>query len=193
MTRSPNEIVLVGNGPSVLNTALGQQIDEFTNIVRFNGFVLNGFEKHIGCRTTIWSRWYRLETMQEMDKLDSIWLNMPAHERTTQNLSMAMTLLGCHAKKAKIIPTEKLAKELQLTLFGAVNTKKWPSSGLLAIAHAVYLGLDVSIIGFDSWATEPFHYYGQHDRTNSHHVADIERQYIADLINDHKVVRLGVM
>jgi SAM-dependent methyltransferase len=47
--------VLVGNGPSLLDKDKGEQIDAFDEIVRFNRYILKGFESKIGTRTTLWS------------------------------------------------------------------------------------------------------------------------------------------
>lgn len=49
------KVILVGNGPSVLVGEKGGVIDSFDEVVRFNRFCLQGFEKHVGTRTTIWS------------------------------------------------------------------------------------------------------------------------------------------
>lgn len=181
------KIVLVGNGPSVLDQKLGAVIDEFPEIVRFNGFVLEGFEAQIGTRTTTWSRWYALPIKRFMDQFNHIWLNMPVHERTEAKLAQAYALLGEHSRKTEVIPALQIAFELQRSLFGGPHPTLWPSSGLLAIVHAVHQGYDVSIAGFDSWTKEPFHYYGSHDRTDTHHVAELEREYISRLRRDGKV------
>lgn len=178
----PADIILVGNGPSVLRCQCGSMIDAFANIVRFNGHQLLGYAQHIGTRTTIWSRWYALPTMQPMEPLSRIWINMPVHERSEEKLEKAMKLLGLYQHKAEVIPSIKVATELQNALFGGPHPSKWPSSGLLAIAHSIDQGYKVALIGFDSWSSEPFHYYETHDRSNSHHVADLERTYIAELV-----------
>jgi hypothetical protein len=48
-------VVVVGNGPSVLAQPLGEQIDAFDEVIRFNRYQLRGFERHTGTRTTLWS------------------------------------------------------------------------------------------------------------------------------------------
>lgn len=51
--------ILVGNGPSILARERGSQIDLFDEVIRFNKFQINGFEKHVGHKTTIWSTYGR--------------------------------------------------------------------------------------------------------------------------------------
>ena len=49
------DCILVGNGPSLLDSELGDTIDSYSEVVRFNDFQTEGFEKHVGSRTTLWS------------------------------------------------------------------------------------------------------------------------------------------
>jgi hypothetical protein len=48
-------VVLVGNGPSIQNSRLGQVIDAHDEVIRFNAFQLSGFETDLGTKTTLWS------------------------------------------------------------------------------------------------------------------------------------------
>jgi len=54
-TNPETRVVVVGNGPSVLAQPLGNQIDAFDEIIRFNRYQVKGFESHTGTRTTLWS------------------------------------------------------------------------------------------------------------------------------------------
>jgi hypothetical protein len=48
--------VLVGNGPSLIDSHLGAEIDAFDDVVRFNDFKLSDdLALHVGCKTTLWS------------------------------------------------------------------------------------------------------------------------------------------
>ena len=47
--------VLVGNGPSLMDSYLGEKIDSYDEVVRFNDFRIDGYEKGVGSKTTIWS------------------------------------------------------------------------------------------------------------------------------------------
>jgi hypothetical protein len=49
------DCLLVGNGPSLLGSGLGQTIDSYSEVVRFNNYTLSGFEADVGSRTTLWS------------------------------------------------------------------------------------------------------------------------------------------
>jgi hypothetical protein len=52
-------VVLVGNGPGVLRSGLGAAIDAFDTVVRFNNFVVEGFEADVGARTDVWASHFK--------------------------------------------------------------------------------------------------------------------------------------
>lgn len=49
------DCILVGNGPSLLDSNLGETIDSYSEVVRLNDFKTEGYESHVGSRTTLWS------------------------------------------------------------------------------------------------------------------------------------------
>ena len=52
--RDVKNIVLIGNGRSVLKKKLGAKVDEFDLVGRFNFFKLRKFEQNVGTRTDLW-------------------------------------------------------------------------------------------------------------------------------------------
>jgi len=48
------KILLVGNGPSVERYELGDVIDSYDYVVRFNWYHIKGFEKNVGTKTDVW-------------------------------------------------------------------------------------------------------------------------------------------
>ncbi|MBK6949573.1 MAG: glycosyltransferase family 29 protein [Haliscomenobacter sp.] len=180
-------IIIVGNGPSLLEMELGKRIDTFENIVRFNGFRTKGYEKFVGSKTTIWSRWYSLSHMQSPQTFREIWLNIPIRDRDNEKLKKAFNMLKKYDNPIEIIPNTDVAYKLQVDLFGSIHSEKWPSSGLLAIAHALAMNYEVVIAGIDSWRMEPFHYYEVHDRSNSNHDSVVEKKYIEQLLSTKRI------
>lgn len=48
-------VVAVSNGVALLNSDLGEQIDSFEHVARFNNAALGpNFKRHVGSKTTIW-------------------------------------------------------------------------------------------------------------------------------------------
>lgn len=60
--RMSGSVIVVGNGPSVLKANHGAKIDAHDEVVRFNEFQTDGFERHTGTRTTLWVRLFRGKT-----------------------------------------------------------------------------------------------------------------------------------
>jgi len=48
-------VVVVGNGPLLLQHFWGSNIDSFDEIIRINRYKLTGYERHTGHRTTLWA------------------------------------------------------------------------------------------------------------------------------------------
>lgn len=48
----PLRIAIVGNSPILLEKEYGEEIDSHDIVVRFNNFVINGYEKYTGIKTT---------------------------------------------------------------------------------------------------------------------------------------------
>jgi hypothetical protein len=49
------KVIFVSNSPTVLNKELGDKIDNFDVVIRCNDFEIEGYEKHVGTKTDIWS------------------------------------------------------------------------------------------------------------------------------------------
>jgi hypothetical protein len=49
-----SSLILVGNGPSVMDHEFGGVVDSFDIVVRFNWYHIKGFEKQVGAKTNIW-------------------------------------------------------------------------------------------------------------------------------------------
>ena len=51
-----SNIILVGNGPSILENEFGSKIDQFDKVVRFNNFEVEGYEKYVGSKCSVLAR-----------------------------------------------------------------------------------------------------------------------------------------
>ena len=48
-------LILIGNGPSAIKSKLGDEIDAFDDVIRFNLYQVEGYEASIGNKTTFWA------------------------------------------------------------------------------------------------------------------------------------------
>lgn len=88
---SQREVVVVGSGRSLLGSGLGETIDSFKQVVRFNLFVTKGFEPDVGsCVPTPpshtispSSRGCRVVSREHM-QVPTASVQLPRHVNTTQ-------------------------------------------------------------------------------------------------------------
>ena len=49
-----NTILIIANGPSILEYKLGKEIDKFDEVARINNYKIDNFDEYVGTKTTIW-------------------------------------------------------------------------------------------------------------------------------------------
>jgi hypothetical protein len=64
--------VLVGNGPSLLSKRIGSIIDSHDEVIRFNSFRTQGFARHTGSKTTLWSTFGKGTLPEDASAFDKI-------------------------------------------------------------------------------------------------------------------------
>lgn len=132
-----NDIVIVGNGPSIFESEHGECIDEFGTIVRMNRLHISGNEKYIGTRTDIISCWntgpISVELLRQAGAHTALLIPPKNHhvlirhgfEKYKKEIEKArLTLLF-----ADETFVESLEKEI-----GTINTSYWASTGALCVA-----------------------------------------------------------
>jgi len=82
-------VILVGNGESLLGSNMGEKIDSYDTVVRFDGLNIEGYEKDVGTKTDIlvldtykFLRYMRVEfddIRDEMYDIEEIWI-IPSEE-----------------------------------------------------------------------------------------------------------------
>lgn len=169
------KVIIVGNGPSVLEKENGELIDSFNGIVRLNDFKLEGFEKHTGkrvstvftCRLDCYSRdfieryWPRFITCFLTDPWNGVKANP-----FILNMNMIEQSIGWDQ-----LPYFRLQ-------FG-MTEPEYPSTGLMAIWWAIYHYGSVTITGFDNFKNGNRHYYEEGDRMDpSPHAPEIQERWI---------------
>lgn len=189
---SGESVVMVGNGPGVLGSGLGDRIDQFGQVVRFNHFKTNWFEKDVGVKTTLWSTFGKGTVIDECEKnpgriiyihgdngdpampWDEIWrIPLPFYERM----------------KARVREvSERDGERLEKTI---------ASSGLLVAAwllETVEIGQPLHLAGFDNFKKERssrHHYWNEKAFGRPvEHDGDAEAVIFARWESEGRVVRL---
>lgn len=185
-------VILIGNGKSLLKRNLGDRIDCFDEVYRFNCYKLKGFEKHIGSKTTYWvvnqskkDTIKRMKNTHPRSRTFDRFLFSPIHEQT--HLTIETCVQYQYAKKFNK-PIEMISRE---TFFSVENiTPMLITTGSLTIKHLLDKGdAIIYITGFDILIeSEMLHYFSDKSYgRNVAHSVQSEREYLQDLLIQKKI------
>lgn len=185
------KVIIVGNGPSLLDKENGHLIDGFDRVVRFNAYTIRGVEKWVGSKVTDWfnvinfqsSYNERLKTPYQRIVWHS-WHWNPATDKGYQNMQK-----NCTCKNI-----EKTERSIILEIQEYMNNKKYftYSTGAIAIWKLLKEFPQVTITGFDWWEGRDRHHYNDGGKLGSIHKPNEEFKLISKLQEEGKVNILNV-
>ena len=197
-----SSIIVIGNGSSVLDKEYGKIIDDFEEVVRFNNFIIDGYEKYIGTKTTIWARSNSGRIKEKnMEWFKQVFICNPPKQFSSYKNYISARKLFYSIPNAIMLPEEEkneLQKELKLyghykCLNRRTNMKYgdkagWASAGVMVLNYLVRRYSIVYIYGFDYFTKidgNPRHYYNDMEAmpTSKMHKGERERQWIEDNAN----------
>ena len=183
---SSKEIVLVGNGNVVLQNEMGNFIDSFDTVVRFNNFETTKYERFVGSKTDVWSTRLcatikpRTETFKEV-------IGVVNWCKYTQAIEARIPLFLQEYPKATIIHSEQSKQYSKI--FGYDPTSNWLSVGMITILHLLDYGYEkLHLYGFGGNPQK--HYFPLSPRDPHFHKFDKESDYIKKLEKLGKIYRL---
>jgi hypothetical protein len=193
-------VIVVGNGPSILKYEVGAEIDKFDIIIRVNGFRIKGFEKYIGTRTDIWAAGLatNAERSHLENKIDEIWALMPYRTIFDEATLKQKRRIHRFFNKGGVVdyPLDKIF-HLEVNQFAEMISNMpvgRPSTGLSAIYVAlnIYKAKSVTLHGFDYFqgaisGTPVPHYYEHEHRWKNLHHGNREMLWIEKLLSEKKV------
>lgn len=189
-----NDIIIVGNGPSVLHREKGAEIDNFNKVVRINNFAIDGYEKFVGTKTNIWTR---SASDLVYDRCDSsfelvLWLvALPAWERRPDKIGIISELIK-ESESRNILVSKTEIDRINEKYFQN-KTEVKPSTGLYTIFYFLERFSQITIHGFDFFAshTTKMHYFdcATKKRMNGHDI-DLEKNIVQKLVSSGKVITL---
>ena len=147
----PKKVLLVGNGTSILDKELGEKIDSFDTVVRFNSYTTKGYEKYTGTKTDIW--------FTCMDK----------HLKNINDYKQVIVHNWFNESNCNLFNKLK-NKRSDITKVSTINYHelKAPSTGLIAIDYFLNDNYEVYLHGFDWWDREKHHYADEEIRGELH-------------------------
>lgn len=149
----PDKVLLVGNGTSILDKELGEEIDSFGNVVRFNSFVTKGYEKFTGSKTDTW-----FTCMGKHKENMDDFRHVISHSWEPKEKCRLYNEL--HSRRDDVT---KVDNDF-IDYYGLVA----PSTGLIAIMHYLKTNEVIWIHGFDWWERDKHHYADNEPRGELH-------------------------
>lgn len=170
-----DELILVGNGPSVMYHRVGALIDQFGTVARINNFVTEGYELVIGGRTDIWV----------MNAGPCV------RPRDVSGFREVIGCAPCFDRQSPLCTRYIDAETVHCVRweFARFEPVKFPSTGLFALAFLLNGRNRIFIHGFDHFARGQHHYF-EGGGDPSPHRGEAERQLIQEWVDAGRVVRL---
>lgn len=168
-----NNIIIVGNGHSLLENKNGSLIDSYDTVVRFNSFEISGYEPYVGQKTDIWMTCVR-QKKQHINGVKKILIHPSNYEITLNSID--------DKNKCEIIDWN-LIRSIPL---------EWPSSGIIAIYYFLSQKYSkLTITGFDWWKNEKHHYFGDVEVRGTTHKPLEEYKIIKKFVDEGKIFFLN--
>jgi chorismate mutase len=177
------DTILIGNGSKLMDYELGSFIDTFNNVVRFNAYTIQNYEKKIGNRiNTFFVQDMLQDRIEEhIDANIDIKFYNPLN-RNIRNSDIRQKFLLDHSKLNKIKTHLKYSK------------KQCFSTGFCAIVYYLFLEKKESIvianIDFQLDKTRPVEYFNKNAQPYKGHNFRQEKQFVQEWKSTGKIIEL---
>lgn len=173
--------ILVGNAR--MGEQLGDTIDSYNHVYRFNRFRIDGFESVVGTRCTHWILNNALTVDSRNYYVNNI--DRVTNEHPEFISTMVITNKDNDLNKLNVIRDEYSNFDYYISDF-KLDGKKM-STGTLAINYLLNTYSSISLVGFDFGKTP--HYWGVHSQSDipGKHSWELERAYVHEMESMGKV------
>ena len=192
-------ILIIGNAP-IKYKNLGEKINKFEIVVRFNDFNINDYKKDIGTKIDYWivSESFILFDYERFIKKYNIYNNKKI-------FVIIPYVFKNNIKKLKNKLPKNIYNNLNI-LIEHIDIKhnynfnnKWPSSGLLVILYILQkYKYNIFIFGFNNFShkEKKIHYFEDKGKLNVSkqigHIPHLEKKIINNLKNNKKLFNLHI-
>jgi hypothetical protein len=144
----PDTVLLVGNG-KIENK--GELIDSYECVIRFNDFVIEGYEKDVGTKISAIS-FHNAQMTQDHSK------NLNTNYEKYREVVPIFTTFQGHQGKSDILYIEDDTSLISVSPgYRATPDKRLSSGSSLALNLTLLFNKNVHLVGFDFWKSG--HYY----------------------------------
>lgn len=191
-------IIVLGNGPSVLQNKYGHIIDEFDEVVRINHYKPD-MKEHVGEKVTIYCtsaykpQYYK--KICDVAKEILIWCEIRTGGTCYNNHPCAKIITrDSGVKPDKFISKIPIEKKLREFGFNDFPSAPWVSTGIGILMYLIQTGKykKICIYGFDGLENgKQIHYFSGHIKKNQkEHSTELERKFIKHYIDKGILYRL---
>lgn len=177
-------IILVGNGTSVLDNQLGHLVNGYDTVVRFSYYWITGYEQYVGEKTDIWFTTVAQNGFRSKTNYREI------YEHSWEwDIDKDKT----YSKLVEMFPDTPITKtERQICTdienYSGIHAYTAYSTGTIAAYMFSKLYGHVTLYGFDWWDKHRSkHHYGDSQKIGNLHKPDLEHQIIKQLERDNRV------
>jgi len=188
-------IIMVGNGQGAIGRGLGDVVDSYPRVFRFNNYVTKGFEKDLGSRTTdhvvTRGHWHGMNARREErirfgtttpEEEPLIWVAANHRDRAAKRMPRGIPT-------DRVNPLDLVVELIQELGFSDREKSSFhPTSGLAYIRWFMEMGYDVTILNFDFANTG--HYFRPQDRMSQRHDMAAEGRLADRWVREGLVSRL---
>jgi hypothetical protein len=188
--------IIIGNGSSILNKNLGEYVDSFDNVVRFNRFQVENYKQDLGTKCTHWVVGYNLATDNMSVNNGYFKGNLDRLQSTHPELEEILILTSKATKNKNLNEIKKLKQYVKLNLVYKeydlfFNAK--PTTGFMTIKYFLNKFDKISIAGFDFGKSH--HYWGNYSIADvpapeGKHPWKSEGEYVDKLVKSNKIEML---
>lgn len=184
-----SDIIIVGNGSSLLERELGDQIDNYNSVVRFNAFEIKNFEKYVGTKSTIWFNVvaFKKPNWKIFHAWEKIYLHSWQWDITQDQFYIEFAKIIKDSKTNLDILTKISKKTIEeIILYSGDDSYQFFSTGLIAIWEMLKIYPTVDVVGFDWWDYEK-HHYNDNAIRGTLHKPQKEKAILNKLMLENKV------
>ena len=192
-----DEILIIGNGRSVLEYSFGKQINTISIVGRINNFSIRNYSEYIGRRTDIWFNGANQNLKRQKVIPNEVVVFIPPEilRRKKEKIhNLISRRLHINKEKYSLIPLGTMEN------YEILTEVKRPTTGTSCILWAIENFEDVIIHGFDFFIDSKSHYndnfitkwlidWGINKKGGKHNMM-AEKIYIEKLIKDKKIIPL---
>jgi hypothetical protein len=182
-------IIIVGNGPTLLDKDNGRKIDNFDIVVRFNAYSIEGFEIQVGTKTDFWFNTVNFQNKQKESRLNKHYKRVIWHSWQWDDQMDKAYQEFVEFFSDKDVNLSKIVKETTTQMCEYVDDMTYVnySTGAIAIWMLVKEFGHVTITGFDWWESLDKHHYNDNARRGTLHKPEKEMVLIGKLIFENKL------